>query len=64
MWYRRRALWGFGFGMPPFGFFRSWRHFPSRSDYMRMLEEYKQDLEAELEEVKKEIEELKRESAT
>jgi ribosomal protein L29 len=35
------------------------RPFPRRSDYVRMLECYKEDLEAELEEVNEELADLK-----
>ena len=51
----------FGFSIPPFGFwFRGWRSFPRRDEYIRMLEEYKEELEAELKEVNKELEEIKK----
>lgn len=60
MWHRRR-YWSLRFGFPPFGFFMYGpRPFPSREEYLHMLEEYKRDLEEELREIEKEIEELKR----
>jgi len=34
--------------------------FPSREEYLRMLEEYKRELEEELREVERQIEEMKR----
>lgn len=49
------------FGFWPFGFFfYGPRQFPSREEYLRMLEEYKEDLERELREVEREIEEIKK----
>jgi len=51
----------FYFGLPPFGFyFRRFKPFPDRKEYLDMLEEYKKDLEEELKEVEKEIEETKK----
>jgi hypothetical protein len=48
----------------PFGFaFHAGFGFPRRSEYLRMLEEYKQELEAELREVEQEIQELRGEAA-
>ncbi|MBI4301047.1 MAG: hypothetical protein HY664_00385 [Chloroflexi bacterium] len=62
MWHRRRHFFTFGFGIPPFDFyFRRWRRFPNRSQYLEMLEEYKAELEEELKEVEAEIAELKKE---
>jgi hypothetical protein len=59
MW--RRKPWRFYFGLPPYGFyFRGLRSFPSKEEYLNMLEEYKKDLEEELTEVEKEIEETKK----
>ena len=59
--YRRRGFYGaFRFGFPPFIFHYGFRPFPTRQEYLRMLEEYKEDLEAELKEVEREIEELKK----
>jgi phage-related tail protein len=46
---------------PPFGFyFRGFKPFPSRKEYLDMLEEYRKDLEEELKELEKKIEETKR----
>jgi predicted metal-binding protein len=52
---------GFGFGFSPFGFHMHcpW-HYPSRDEYLKMLEEYRDELKHELEEVEKEIAELKK----
>jgi len=51
----------FYFGFPPFGFyFQGFKPFPSRKEYLDMLEEYKKGLEEELKEVTKEIEETKK----
>lgn len=50
----------FGFGLPPFGFWFRFGHFPRREEYIRLLEEYKEELEAELKEVNKELEEIKK----
>ena len=59
MWNRRFGRLYFGF--PPVGFyFRGFRPFPSKREYLEMLEEYKKDLEEELKEVEKEIEETKK----
>lgn len=61
MW--RRRTWRFSFGFPPFGFyFRGFRPFPSREEYLSMLEDYEKDLEEELKEVEKEIEEVRKSS--
>ncbi len=61
MWYGRRGHFGFRYGFFPFGFwFHGMRPFPSRKEYLEMLEEYKKELEEELREVEKEIEELKK----
>ena len=58
MW--RRRPWRFYFGFPPIDFyFRGFRPFPGRKEYLEMLEEYKKDLEKELREVEKEIETTK-----
>jgi hypothetical protein len=55
MW--RRRSWRFYFGFPPFGFyFHGIRPFPSKEEYLGMLEDYKR----ELEEVEKEIEEIRK----
>lgn len=57
---RRRKAWRFYFGFPPIDFyFHGWKPFPSRKEYLDMLEEYKKDLEEELLEVAREIEETK-----
>jgi hypothetical protein len=59
MWSRRSRR--FCFGFPPFGFhFHGFRPFPSRKEYLDMLEEYKKDLEEELKEVEQEIEDTKK----
>jgi hypothetical protein len=59
MWSRRFRR--FYFGLPPFGFyFHGFSPFPSRKEYLEMLQEYKKDLEEELKEVEKEIEETKK----
>jgi len=59
MWSRRYRRSYFGF--PPFGFyFQGFRPFPSRKEYLEMLEEYKKDLEEELREVEREIEETRK----
>lgn len=59
MW--RRKDWRFYFGFPPFGFyFHGLKPFPSRKEYLDMLEAYKKDLEEELKEVEKAIEETKK----
>ncbi|OIP26291.1 MAG: hypothetical protein CO103_04380 [Chloroflexi bacterium CG_4_9_14_3_um_filter_45_9] len=59
MWHRRS--WRFYFGFPPFGFyFHGFRPFPSKKEYLDMLEEYKKELEEELKEVEKEIEEVRK----
>jgi len=58
MW--RRRPWRFYFGFPPIDFyFRGFRPFPGKKEYLEMLEEYKKDLEKELRGVEKEIEETK-----
>ena len=57
---RRRRPWRFYFGFPPIDlYFRRFRPFPGKKEYLEMLEEYKKDLEEELREVEKEIEETK-----
>jgi len=62
MW--RRRAWRFYFGFPPIDFyFHGLKPFPSRKEYVDMLEEYKKDLEEELKEVETEIEEQKRASS-
>ena len=59
MWTRRSRM--FYFSFPPFGFcFHGFRPFPSKQEYLEMLQEYKKELEEELREVEKEIEETKR----
>ncbi len=59
MWSRRSRR--FYFSFPPFGFyFHGLRPFPSKQEYLEMLEEYKKDLEEELKEVEREIEETKK----
>jgi hypothetical protein len=61
MWSRRSRR--FYFGIPPFGFyFHSLKPFPSKEEYLDMLEKYKEDLGEELKEVEKEIEEVKKSS--
>ena len=58
MW--RRRPWRFYFGFPPIDFyFRGFRPFPGKKEYLEMLEEYKKDLDKELREVEKEIETTK-----
>ncbi len=58
MW--RRRPWRFYFGFPPIDFyFRGFRPFPGKKEYLEMFEEYKKDLEKELREVEKEIETTK-----
>jgi hypothetical protein len=48
-------------GLPPFGFyFHGIRPFPSKEEYLSMLEDYKRELEEELKEVEREIEETKK----
>lgn len=48
------------FGFPPFDFyFYGPRPFPSREEYLDMLEEYKKELEKELKEIEKEIGEIR-----
>jgi hypothetical protein len=62
MW--RRKAWRFYFGFPPIDFyFHGLKPFPSRKEYLDMLEEYKKDLEEGLREVEREIEEQKRASS-
>ena len=52
---------GFGFSVPPFGFwFRGPSFFPHRDEYIRMLEDYKRELGVELGEVNKEWEDMKK----
>lgn len=59
MW--RRRSWGFYFGFPPSGFyFHGIRPFPSKEEYLGMLEDYKRELEEELKEVEKEIKEIRK----
>jgi len=59
----RRRSWRFYFGLPPFGFYlRGFKPFPSKEDYIGMLEEYKKELEEELKEVETEIKEIKENS--
>ena len=42
-------FWHMRFGFPPFGFyFHGPRPFPSRQEYLDMLEDYKKELEKEL----------------
>jgi len=54
MW--RRKSWRFYLGFPPLGFyFHGLRPFPSRKEYLDMLEEYEKDLQEELKEVEKVI---------
>ena len=58
---RRRKSWRFYFGFPPFGFyFHGIRPFPSKEEYLSMLEDYKRELEEELKEAEREIEETKK----
>lgn len=60
---RRKRDWRFYFGFPPFGFyFHGFKPFPSRKEYLDMLESYKKDLEEELKEVERAIEETKENS--
>jgi hypothetical protein len=59
MW--RRRSWRFYFGFPPFGFYwHGLKPFPSKEEYISMLQEYKDALEEELKEVEKDIEEIKK----
>ena len=59
MW--RRRSWRFYFGFPPFGFYwHGLKPFPSKEEYLSMLQEYKDALEEELKEVEKDIEEIKK----
>ena len=59
MWSRRSRR--FYLGFPPFGFyFQGFNPFPSRKEYLGILEEYKKDLEEELRELEREIEETKK----
>jgi hypothetical protein len=59
MWSRRP--WRFYFGFPPFGpYWHGLKPFPSKEEYLSMLEEYKDGLEEELKELKEEIEEIKK----
>jgi len=59
MW--RRRSWRFYFGFPPFGFsFHGIRPFPSKEEYLGMLEDYKRELGEELKELEKEIEEIRK----
>ena len=61
MWWRRHGFHaGFRFGFPPFFFYFGSRPFPSKEEYIKMLEDYRGKLEVELQEVIKEIEELKK----
>jgi hypothetical protein len=62
MYQRHRFYSDFGFGFSPFGghVYWPWR-FPSREEYLKMLEQYRDDLKHELEEVEKEIADLKKE---
>jgi len=58
MW--RRRPWRFYLGFPPIGMYsHGFRPFPTESDYLEMLEEYRADLEQELIDVGKEIEEVR-----
>lgn len=59
MWHRRH-FWHMRFGFPPFGFFYEPGPFPSRDEYLEMLEEYKKEMERELKDIEREIEELKK----
>ncbi|MBI2851633.1 MAG: DUF5320 domain-containing protein [Chloroflexi bacterium] len=52
---------GFNLGFSPFGFWFRRGYFPRRSEYVKMLEEYKAELEAEIKEVNQELAELKAE---
>jgi hypothetical protein len=44
-------------------FWRGWRRFPRREEYLKMLEEYKKELEEELRQVEQEIQEWKKATA-
>ena len=58
MW--RRRAWKFYLGFPPPSFyFHGASPFPSKKEYLEMLQEYRIDLAEELKEVDKEIEGLK-----
>ncbi len=58
MW--RRRPWRFYLGFPPIGLYsHGFRPFPTESDYLEMLEEYRKDLEQELTDVGKEIDEIR-----
>ena len=59
MW--RRRSWRFYFGFPPFSFYSHvLKPFPSKEEYLGILQEYKDELEEELKEVEKDIEEIKK----
>ena len=59
MW--RRKSWRFYFGLPPYGFyFHGFKPFPSKEEYLDLLEEYRKELHQELEEVENELAEIKR----
>lgn len=65
MYFRAHRFCGPGFAfaweMPEVRvFWRGWRRYPRREEYLRMLEEYKKELEEELREVEREIEEWKK----
>ena len=56
----RQKWFRFGYA-PPFGFWlRSGWRFPRRTEYLRMLEEYRSELEEELAGVKEEIEQMRK----
>ena len=57
MW--RRRAWRFYFGLPPPGFYaHGFKLFPSKEEYLDMIQEYKKELEEELKEVGREIDEV------
>ncbi|MBI2836189.1 MAG: DUF5320 domain-containing protein [Chloroflexi bacterium] len=56
---RRWRGFGFNLGFSPFGLSFRRGYFPRRSEYIKMLEEYKTDLEAELKDVSEELAELR-----
>jgi len=57
MWARGFRWAGYGFGLPPFFYFRHGFR-PRREAYLRYLQEYRDELKEELAAVEEEIEEL------
>jgi hypothetical protein len=58
MW--RGYSFGFHLGFSPFGFYFG-GPFPSREEYLRFLQDYKEDLQTELRRVEREIERVRKE---